>query len=180
MNPVNAPHLARLVVLPILLAACAPRPARVATRSSGIDLAPITLTEADPAVREACENSVHRALIHRGFIVDASGPHVEVEASFWRNPDLGATSSSYDLDVDTLLSSGATASSVARLSSYTADLTATIHFGLRSIEVMSSGAAVSVEQVGSLRPKGGSSRSSACDAAAERLATAMVDVLNAP
>lgn len=180
MNPMNAPHLACLVALPILLAACAPRAARVAKRSSGINLAPITLTEADPAVREACEHSVYRALIHRGFTVDPRGPHVEVEASFWQDPELGATSSSYGLDMDARLSTGATTSPAARRSGYTADLTATIHLGRRSIEVMSSGAAASVEQVSSLRPTGGSSRSSACDAAAERLATAMVEALSAP
>lgn len=180
LNLMRSLHPARLVLFPILLAACAPRSASAPPRQAGIDLAPITLSEAEPAVRESCEASVHRALSHQGFLLDPGGPRVEVEASFWQDSQLGATPGTYDLDVDTLVQSGATASPGARRSSYTADLTATIHLGSRSLKVMTSGVVSSMVQGDSARPTGGPSRSLACDVAAERLAAAMVEVMNAP
>jgi hypothetical protein len=170
----KTPHL---VLLALFLGACAPRLATAPATITAIDLAPILLVEVEPAVRESCEASIHQALLRRGLILDAGGPRVEVEVSFWQDPGLGSPTGDYPDEMGSPWTSASTIAT-SRRTGYTADVTATIHEGRASRKVMSSGTADRTEQVQSRWPTGGPSRISACSIAADRLADAMMEVMH--
>jgi hypothetical protein len=165
--------------LSLLLGGCASRPAIVPADSAAIDLAPVTLAEAEPAVRESCERSIQQALLRHGFMVDPAGLRVEVEVSFWQDSGLGA-SGAYggDLGVTSDLRTSGSIAPATQQTGYTADLTATLRLTPAPRTVLTSGTASYTRQLQDLRPTGGPSRISACAIAAERFAEAMVEVVN--
>lgn len=167
-------------VLSLLVGGCTPRPAVVPTNLPGIDLAPVTLAEAEPAVREACEQSIRRALLRRGFGVDPGGIRVNVEVSFWQDPGISATNggAAGDLSVAQPYSLSGSISPLTRDTGYTADLTATVRVTPAPRTVLTSGSASYRQQLQDIRPTGGPSRISACAIAAERFAEAMMEVVN--
>jgi hypothetical protein len=161
------------LILSLFLGACAPRPAIVPADLAAVDLAPMTLAEAEPAVRESCEQSVQRALLRHGFRVDPVGTHVEIEASFWRDPGVDGLAGSDPLDSSLVL----TGTPVSRRTRSTADLTATVHLGSSKQQVLASGTAEDTEQTQNSLLGGGGARRSACAVAADRLADALVEVM---
>jgi hypothetical protein len=178
MNPTLLKTSAIPLCAALLLGACAPRPPSVPTGSTGIDLAPITLVEAEPAVREGCEASVQQALSRHGITVDPAGPRVTVEVAFWEDPGRGDANSDNPTTIDSTWSAGASTALVTRRIGYTADLTAIYGVGRASRKVLSSATAGDNEQIQNLVPAGGSSRIRACAIGAERLAAALVETMN--
>lgn len=164
------------VLLSLLLGGCAQRPARVPAGSFGINLGPVTLAEAEPAVRESCENSILQALLRHGFTVEPGGTHVDVEVAFWQDPGMDGISESEQLE-SSQVGAGALGAPRSRRSGSTADLTAIIHLGPSKQTLLASGTAQDTEQIQNAGPTGGRARSGACAMAAERLADAMVEVM---
>ena len=159
--------------LSLLLGGCASRPAIVPVDSAAIDLAPVTLAEAEPGVRESCSQSIEQALVRHGFSMSSVGTHVEIEVSFWQGPGVDGFSGGDPLDSSLVR----TTAPLPRRSSSTADLTAIVHLGSSKQKVLTSGSAEDIEQIQNAGPRGGRSRSTACAIAAERFADAMVEVM---
>ena len=163
--------------LSLLLGGCATRPAIVPADSAAVDLAPITLAEAEPAVRASCEQSIERALLRHGFRVDPVGPRVEIEVGFWQDPGLDGPGEQDQLD-SSHVGAGGPGALVSRRTRSAADLTAIVHIGSSKQKVLTSGSAEDTEQIQNSAPTGGRARGAACAMAAERFADALVEVMS--
>jgi hypothetical protein len=166
---------AHLVLLAsLLLGACASPPLMIPVASAGLDLAPITLVEVEPDVRQQCELSIHQALHRHGFATDRAGAHVQVEVAFFPETVHDAPADEFPDSIHAAFTPG----SSARPPGFTAELTATILIGGKVRKVLGSGTAMRVERFRNLAPNGAPSRIAACAIGAERLVTALVEEMN--
>jgi hypothetical protein len=158
----------------LLLGACASPPLMIPVAFAGLDLAPITLVEDEPEVRQQCESSIQQALLRHGFATDRAGAHVQVEVAFVAENAHDAPADEFPDSIHEVLTPG----SSGRPPGSTAELTATILIGGKVRKVMGSGTAMRVERFRNLAPTGAPSRIAACTIGAERLVTALVEEMN--
>jgi hypothetical protein len=143
--------LAWLLVL--LATACAASPLQIEAGRAGLHLRRVEVMDDDPMVRSGCEGVVAAGLRHRGFALEPDGVPIDVEVSCWNPP---AVSPSHFATADAIM-------------------IASIGHDSGPSEVFVSGSANDASGPGELSSPAGRSCYAACQAGAERLASALAE-----
>ncbi len=140
-------------LLVTLATSCAASPLRIEAGRAGLNLRRVEVMDDDPLVRRGCEGVVAAALRHRGFALEPDGVPIDVEVSCWNPP----------------------AVSLSRFATADANMIASIGHGSGPSEVFVSGSANDASGPGELSSPAGRSCYAACQAGAERLASALAE-----